>query len=137
MILSCSMTNPAIRGSRSAAAHSRASNERGEMNVEPVDVRNEVRHGVEPRFDLAPVVLSGPVMRQFLHGGERHTLREIGDCFSLRQARGPDASAQILEVGVGDLHAEGTDGGSTNRIAPLCAFSVVLPRRLADNARWG
>jgi hypothetical protein len=38
-----------------------------EMNVEPVDLGDEVRQGLQPRFDLAPVVVGRPVARQFLH----------------------------------------------------------------------
>ena len=37
-----------------------------EVNVEPIDLGDEVRQGVELRLDLAPVVLCRPIAREFL-----------------------------------------------------------------------
>ena len=64
-----------------------------EVDVQAVDLGNEVREGVDPRFALAPVVLRAPVTREFLHGRERHALRKIGDGFLLGQPGRNDAPA--------------------------------------------
>ena len=57
-----------------------------EVDVQPVDFGDEVRYGVEPLLDLAPVILGLPVAQNLLDGLERHALREIGDRLLLRQA---------------------------------------------------
>src|SRR5262245_54964335 len=82
-----------------------------EMNVETIDLGDEVRHRVEPRLGLTPVVFRAPVARQLLDGRERHALREIRDGFALGQARRKNTPAKILEVRLGKVDAEGTDGG--------------------------
>jgi hypothetical protein len=45
-----------------------------EMNVEAVDLGDELRQGVEARFDLAPVVIGLPVTDEVLQHRQRHTL---------------------------------------------------------------
>src|SRR5262245_6300144 len=82
-----------------------------EMNIETVDLGDEVRHGVEPRLGLAPVVFRAPVASQLLDGRERHALREIRDGLAVGQARRANTPAQIVEVRLGKVDAEGTDDG--------------------------
>ena len=41
-----------------------------EVDVETINLGDEVRHGVEARFDLAPVVFRRPVTCELLHGRE-------------------------------------------------------------------
>jgi hypothetical protein len=45
-----------------------------------------VMNCVEPRFHLAPVVIRGPITREFLDRRELHALRFVRDSFSLRLA---------------------------------------------------
>src|SRR5262245_45729548 len=80
------------------------------MDVETVDLGDEVRHGVEARLDFTPVVLRAPVAREFLDGGERDALREVGDRLTLGQPRGIHAPAQLVEFRFGDADLELTKG---------------------------
>ena len=43
-----------------------------EVNVQPIDIGDKLRQGVQPPFELAPVVSRGPVAREFLHRRELH-----------------------------------------------------------------
>src|SRR5260370_23531328 len=52
-----------------------------EVDVQIVDCGDEVRYGVEPRLDLAPVIVTLPVAQNLLAGLERYALRIIGDGF--------------------------------------------------------
>src|SRR6266404_4479849 len=54
-----------------------------EMNVEAIDLSDEVRHGLQFRLALAPVVVGSPIAREFLHRCELHSLRCVRDLFSL------------------------------------------------------
>ena len=40
-----------------------------EVDVQPIDGRDELRVGIEPRFRLAPVVVGRPVVRELLDRG--------------------------------------------------------------------
>src|SRR6185503_7057838 len=87
-----------------------------EVNVQPVDLGDEVRHGVELRLDLAPVVLLLPVARDRLNGVERDALRLVLDGLLIRPARGRDPRTQRLELLLGDLDlGEGADRWGTYR----------------------
>jgi hypothetical protein len=68
-----------------------------EMNIESVDVRYEMRERFQFLFALAPVVIFGPVARQFLHRRELHALRLIVNGFFFWPARGRNAVAKIIE----------------------------------------
>ena len=46
-----------------------------EMNVEPVDLGDELRQGVQLRLDLPPVVVRLPIARELLNGRELDALR--------------------------------------------------------------
>jgi hypothetical protein len=45
-----------------------------EVDVQPVDLRQEMRKVVQHRLASAPVVVRRPVEREILHHPERHTL---------------------------------------------------------------
>ena len=45
-----------------------------EVNVQPVDLRDELRQGVQFRLDLAPVLLRRPIVRERLDRREMHSL---------------------------------------------------------------
>jgi len=50
-----------------------------EMNVEPIDLGDELREGVQSRLALAPIVFGRPVARELLNRRELHALRRIRD----------------------------------------------------------
>jgi len=52
-----------------------------EVDVQAVDLGDEIRDGIDPRFDLAPVIVTLPVAQNLLDGLERYALRIIGDGF--------------------------------------------------------
>src|SRR5438045_5507155 len=72
-----------------------------EMNVEPVNLGDEMREGLESRLALAPIVLRRPVARERLSRRELDALRLIRDSLLLRPAGGGDALTQILELRLG------------------------------------
>ena len=81
-----------------------------EMNVQPVDLGDELRQGVQPRLDLAPIVFRRPIAGELLHRRERHALRVISDGFLFGPARRVDALPQVDEVLFRHVDAEGADG---------------------------
>jgi len=50
-----------------------------EMNVEPIDLGDELREGVQSRLALAPIVFGRPVARELSNRRELHALRRIRD----------------------------------------------------------
>ena len=80
-----------------------------EMDVEPVDLGDEVRQGVQPRLDLAPVVLGRPIARELLNRRELHALRVIRDGFPLGPSRRRDAPAQFVDVRLRKVDGDGAD----------------------------
>jgi hypothetical protein len=84
-----------------------------EMNVQPVDLRDELWQGAEPGLALAPVVFAGPILRQVLHGLELHALRRVVDRLSFRPAGRLDAPAKICQRLFRSLEMK-----RTNRIRP-------------------
>ena len=69
-----------------------------EVNVEPVDLGQELRQGVQLRLHLAPIVIGCPIARELLNHRQRHALRVIRDRFPLRPARHRQALAQLVEI---------------------------------------
>ena len=88
-----------------------------EMNVQPVDLGDEVRQGVQLRLDLAPVVLRRPIAGELLHRRERHALRCIRDGFLFGPPRRVDAPAQVGELRLGGLDRERPDAGAAGGFA--------------------
>src|SRR5215813_4919264 len=97
-----------------------------EMNVEPVDLGNELRQGVQFRLDLAPVVLCRPIAREFLRRRELYALRLIRDVFPLRPLRRDDAPAEVVERLLWDVDAEGADCGCGGVRGCVGLYSVEL-----------
>ena len=93
------------------------------MNLHPVDVRLELRQGVQRRFDLAPVVIFLPITREFAHRRELHALRCICHRFLLRPLCRGDPPAEVRQRFVG--HTDMERGGSTS---PLRS-RLLRPRR--------
>src|ERR1700685_4037534 len=50
-----------------------------EMNVESVDLRHELRQGIQPGLDLPPIMFRPPIARDLLNRCELHALRWIRD----------------------------------------------------------
>ena len=82
-----------------------------EMNVEPVDLGDEIRQGVDLRLAFAPIVLVRPILRELLHRRELHALRCVRDLFALRPFGCRDAIAQVDEVGLRGLEMKRTNSG--------------------------
>jgi hypothetical protein len=93
------------------------------MNLHPVDVRRELRQGVQRRFDLGPVVIFLPITREFAHRRELHALRCICHRFQLRPLCRGDPPAEVRQRFVG--HRDMERGGSTS---PLRS-RLLRPRR--------
>jgi len=81
------------------------------MNVEPIDLGDEVRHGVDLCLALAPIVRVRPILRELLHGCELDALRCIRDLFALRPLGCFDAIAQVDDVGLRGLEMKRTNSG--------------------------
>ena len=79
-----------------------------EVNVEPVDLGQELRQGVEFRLDLAPVVFARPIAGERLRCRELHALRLVRHGFALGPAGRVDSPAQIDQPFVRKA-ARGTD----------------------------
>ena len=79
------------------------------MNLHPVDVRRELRQGVQRRFDLAPVVIFLPITREFAHRRELHALRCICHRFLLRPLCRGDPPAEVRQRFVGHTDMERAD----------------------------
>jgi hypothetical protein len=71
-----------------------------EVNVEPVDLGDEVRNGVQLRLALAPVVLGSPIARELPDRLRLHALRVVVHRFTLGPLGRINAAAQVGEVGV-------------------------------------
>jgi hypothetical protein len=66
-----------------------------EVDVHPVDLGDEVGQGGEALFELAPVVIGGPIGSQRLNRLELHALRGIS--LPVGPARRRDASTEICQ----------------------------------------
>src|SRR5918993_4346287 len=71
-----------------------------EVDVEPVDLGDELRQGVQLRLALAPIVLRRPIVGELLHRRELHALGLIGDGLLFGPARGLYAPAKGIELGL-------------------------------------
>jgi hypothetical protein len=79
------------------------------VDVEPVDLGDELRQGVEAGFDLSPVIVSLPVAHEVLQHRERYALRVVGDRFLLRPPRCRQTLLKVDEISLGNIDAERTD----------------------------
>ena len=82
-----------------------------EVDVQPVDLGDELRQGVQSRLTGAPVVVGRPVAREVLHDRQGHALRVVLDRLLVREARAGEASPQVLELRRGDVDRERADRG--------------------------
>ena|SRR5688572_1191131 len=77
------------------------------VNVQAVDVRYELRQGIELRFHLAPVVVRAPIANELLQLLQLDALRSIRDSLAVGPTGGGDAPAEIIQLGLGDLDSVG------------------------------
>ena len=95
-----------------------------EVNVNPVDISHEMRQGLEPLLELAPVVLGPPIAGEGLNRRELHALGGIR--FPVGPPRRVDAAAQVGELLLRDVDGEGPD-----RDAVAGRFYIGAAGRLA------
>ena len=100
-----------------------------QMNVEPVDLGDEVRHGIDLCLAFAPIVRVRPVLRKLLHRRQLHALRCIGDLFALGPLCRGDAFAQVGEVGF--------RGTASREIEVLMLSISGFPSITTLNVRFG
>ena len=79
-----------------------------EMNVESIDLGDEVRHGVDLRLALAPIVRARPILRELLYRRQLHALRCIRDRFPFRPLCRVYAPTQFGKFRFRCVVAEGT-----------------------------
>ena len=82
------------------------------MNVQPIDLGDELRQGVQLRLDLAPIVVCRPILRERLSGRELHALRCIRDRFPFGPPRRLNAPAQFGKFRLrNNIHMKRTNSG--------------------------
>jgi hypothetical protein len=80
-----------------------------EMDVEPVDLRDELGELFHPGLEVAPVVISGPVVDELLHPCQLYALGAIVDGLLVGPARVCDANTQRIEFRLRYFDGEGPD----------------------------
>jgi hypothetical protein len=96
-----------------------------EVNVQPIDLGDELRQGVEPCLDLPPVVFRSPIARERLNGRELYALRCIGDQFAIRPLSCVDAPAQFDKFRFRNIYMKRTKRIVRCRlVASLCSTSL-------------
>ena len=98
-----------------------------EVDVEPVDLGQEVRQGVQLRLAPSPVVVGRPVARELLHGRERHALRVVVDRLALGPPGRLDAPAQLGELRLVEADLELANGRGSPAV-PSCGHLLLLSR---------
>src|ERR1700693_1459613 len=68
------------------------------MNVQPIDLTEEVRQGLQFCLALAPVIICRPIACQRLRCRELYSLGRIGRCFPLRPPGRVDALAYVCKL---------------------------------------
>ena len=86
-----------------------------EMNGHAINRCHELRQGVKLGLGFSPVVVRSPITHQLLQFCELYALRLIIDCLSVGPSRGDDASAEIGEICLRNIGAEGADGFAFSR----------------------
>ena len=104
-----------------------------EVNVQPIDLGDELRQGVQSRLALAPVVLRRPIARELLHRRELHALRCIRDRFPFRPPGRVDAPAQFGEFRFRNIHLKRTNGGVVGGLVCLKAHGNLLSNLCCGN----
>ena len=77
-----------------------------EVDLHPVDLGRELRQRVQSRLALAPVVLGRPVEGELPQRRQLHALRPILDELLGGPARGSNAHAKLIKLGLGCMERE-------------------------------
>ena len=80
-----------------------------EVDVHSVDLGDEVRQRLQPRLDLAPVVVRRPVASECLHRRELHALGPVAHDLALRPPHGGDPTTEVVEDVLRHVHFERAD----------------------------
>src|SRR4030095_5186872 len=80
-----------------------------EENVHSINLGDELRQGVQSRFDFAPVVICGPIAREFLHRSELYALRSVRHKLARWPLRCLYMLAQLGKFRFRNVDVEGTD----------------------------
>jgi hypothetical protein len=96
-----------------------------EVDIYAVDLGDEIREGVDPRFALAPVVVACPIPCKLLDRRERHSLRHVCDRFFLRQPCALNAPPQFGQIRLWNIHPKRTNGGRVGRLLDACSVTVA------------
>jgi hypothetical protein len=83
-----------------------------EVGVQPGDLGEEVRQGVERCLAPPPVVRGPPVPHEVLHQRQGHALGVVGDGLTLRPPRRRDPAAEVVERLLRNIDVEGADVGT-------------------------
>ena len=78
-----------------------------EVDVEPVDLRHELRQRVQPFLDSREVVAVAPIAGELLHRLQLHTLRRILHGLLLGPTCGLDALKQVSDLRWGKANSNG------------------------------
>src|SRR5439155_2693252 len=109
-----------------------------EVDALAVDLGGELRVGVELRLGGAPVISSAPVTGELLQVAQRDAALPPRAGQAARPAGTGEPATQMVDVGLGDLDAEGLDG-ITHRASPCRRgrsgrAAWLMPRRLGTIA---
>ena len=88
-----------------------------EVNIDAIYVRHELRQGVQPRFDLTPVVCGLPVARELPHGRKLHPLGRVMHHFAIGPVRRGDPPAKVRQSLIRSMKVEGADRTVSRRCA--------------------
>jgi hypothetical protein len=100
-----------------------------EVDVEPVEVRHELRQGIQPRLELPPVIAAAPVAHEFLDLGQLGTLGLVSDGLLIGPARRSDAPPQIGQVRHVDFErADARIGHGGHGVLRLPGWAFTGPR---------
>jgi hypothetical protein len=80
-----------------------------EVDVDAVDVGDELRKSIHPRFDLAPVVGRPPIVDEGLELRQRDTLGLIGNSLAIRPSRRQNAPPKLDKVLLRHGNVEGVN----------------------------
>ena len=87
-----------------------------EVDVHAVDLRHELRVGIQPGLGLPPVVVRRPVADELFERRELHALRPIPDELLGGPARGREAPAEVVDLGLGYAYGKGADRAVVARL---------------------
>src|SRR5580704_1158624 len=102
-----------------------------EMNIEAVDFGDELRKSVQSPFNLAPVVLFRPILRNLLHCVELNALRCIPNQFLLRPSNRANSTTQFSKFRFRHMHMKRANGVAAN--PPLCGCNSLRARKCLAN----